>query len=104
MMIVDTQGRYSMIEGTRRPKNSEHPVHQARIEMALDRGSWWFAPNQGHDLARFKRVSNSDHKREELQKEVAFYLKKYGPQVAQTFADRTTITERVVIAEDALNV
>lgn len=104
MMIIDSNGNYALVEGTQKPQTSEHPVYQARIEVALPVGVWPFAPTSGHNLARFARVANTPAKQDEFQKELTLYLKKYGPTVANLFTGRYAVELDLTIPEEALNV
>lgn len=101
MLIVDENGNYKYVSGTKTLEKSEHPVYQARIEVALGEGTWLCAPNSGHQLARFKKVHLTQDKREEFEKELRFYLKKYGPEVAADAAARFEHSVKVTIAENA---
>lgn len=103
-MVIDANGEYELMPGNKKPKTSEHPVYQARIEIALPVGGWLFAPNDGHNLARFSRAANTAHKREEFQKELSLYLKKYGPVVTDLLVGRNAVEIDMTIAQGALNV
>ncbi len=104
MNIINSDGEYEMVSGTQTPKQSDHPVYKARIDLALSRGSWLCAPTQGHDLGRFTRVRQTEEKAQEFQKEVAFYLKKYGPETVDLLTQRGAVTLDLKIAKDALDV
>lgn len=104
MNIINADGEYEIVPGTQSLKQSDHPVYKARIDIALGRGAWLCAPTEGHDLGRFARVRQTEEKIQEFQKEVAFYLSKYGPSVSDVFSKRGSLTFDLKIAKDALNV
>jgi hypothetical protein len=104
MIVIDANGEYAFEDGTRTLRTSDHPVHQARVELALPKGSWLYASDSGHELARFKNVKQSSAQIEEFQKELRFYLKKYHPEVTRILADRNAVTLNMEIKQDALTV
>jgi hypothetical protein len=104
MPIIDGDGKYVYVDNTRMLKTSSHPVYRARIEVALGLGEWIGAPNAGHQLARFKRVRESQHQVEEFQKALSFYLENYSPDVLDALVTRGGVTLNLNIREGALNV
>jgi len=104
MDIIDQDGRYQYLEGTRTLKKSDHPVFMARIELALGQNTWCYAPSAGHDFAKYQRAKQSTGKLQEFQKDLAFYLEKYGPELTQLLINRRAISIDLSIAKDALNV
>jgi hypothetical protein len=80
MPIIDEEGKYVYVENTRLLKLSTHPVYRARIEVALEQGTWIGAPQAGSQLGRFRRVRQSEHQVEEFQKALAYYLSAYPPR------------------------
>jgi hypothetical protein len=104
MPIINGDGKYEYVDNTRMLKTSSHPVYRARIEVALGLGEWIGAPAQGHKLARFKRVRESQHQIEEFRKALAFYLEGYSPDVIDTLVTLGGVTMDLEIAEGALNV
>lgn len=104
MLIVNADGEYEYASETRTPKASDHPVYKARIELALGAGEWLYAPTSGHDLKKYETAKQTDAKIEEFQKDLAFYLEKYGPVVTDLLTARGKVSLNLQIAEDALNV
>lgn len=103
MIAINSVGEYAYVDGTKKPLVTKHPVYQARVEIALGRGTWLYAPDEGHDLARFARAHKSDAKVEEFEKELSFYLRRYGPEVTSRLLARHSVSLNLQIAEDALN-
>lgn len=104
MNIIDSNGEYVYVDGTKMLASSDHPVFKARIEVALPKGAWLYAPNAGHELTRFQRQAKTNAKVEEFQKELKLYLKPYGPVVTDRLLARDAVSMNLQIAEDALNV
>jgi hypothetical protein len=104
MIAINSVGEYVYVAGTKRPLVTEHPVYQARVEVALGQGTWLYAPTAGHTLARFDNAAKTDAKVEEFQKELSFYLRRYGPEVTERLLSRFAVDLKLQIAEDALNV
>jgi hypothetical protein len=101
--IIDSSGNYAFVPGTRTLQQSDHPVFEARIEVALGQNTWPYAPNAGHTLARFQNEGQSDDKVEEFQKELLYYLDGYGPDVVDLLVERGGVSIDLNISEDALN-
>lgn len=89
MNVINTNGEYEYNAGTKTLMTSDNAVYRARIELALSKGSWLYAPFSGHNLSRFDRDRQSAAKVEEYRKELTLYLKKYSPDVVKTLVDRT---------------
>lgn len=104
MKVIDESGNYKLKPLTRTPESSEHPVHQARIEMALGKGAWLFAPNRGHQLKKFQNMDQTQGNQESFQKELLLYLEKYSPEVSETFVGRSLVDMNLTIDKDALDV
>lgn len=103
MIIITDQGDYELIAGTKTLKTSEHPVFQAQIELHLATTPWIGSPNSPQPLDRFRRAKQSVIKTDEYNKELAFYLQKYSPDVQQAVVERSNATFEALIAEDAFN-
>lgn len=103
MLIVDSNGDYAVVAGSRTLDTSEHPVYQARIEVALMIDSWLYAPAEAQDLARFKAARETPAAVDEFKKELLFGLKKYSPEVVSQFADRGAVSFGLQISQDALD-
>ena len=104
MIIINTDGENEYAQGTKTLKESDHPVYQARIELALGQNTWCYAPSNGHQLGKYSNAKQTDGNMSQFQKELALYLEKYGPQVTQLLIQRGQISLNLEIAEDALNV
>lgn len=102
MPIIDAAGKYVYVENTRTIETSNHPVYQARIEVALGLGEWIGAPREGHKLASFKRAKQSQHKIEEFRKSLEFYLDSYSPDVIDTLVAQGGVTMDLEIRGDIL--
>jgi len=103
MIIISNQGDYEFITGTKTLKTSDHPVFQAQIELHLAITPWVGSPSSPQPLARFNRSKQSVIKVDEYQKELAFYLQKYSPEVQDAVIKRTSTEFGAVIREDAFN-
>lgn len=103
MRIIDDQGNYQYITGTKTVAQSDHPAYQARIELALGKGTWPFAKDRGHQLAKYSRADQTPEKIEAYRKEVLLYLKKYGPEVTRLISERGSIDIKLGINKDALD-
>jgi hypothetical protein len=103
MPIIDEEGKYVYVENTRLLKLSTHPVYRARIEVALEQGTWIGAPQAGSQLGRFRRVRQSEHQVEEFQKALAYYLSAYPPDVLDTLVTRNGVTYDLQIKQGALS-
>lgn len=88
MIIVDQNGNIATVPGTLVPTDSEHPVYQARIAVALEIGGWALAATSGQNLKRFKQKKASAANVDEFRKELTAYLKKYGAQVTNLISNR----------------
>jgi hypothetical protein len=99
--VIDANGQYAFVPGTRTLAQSDHPVHRARIEIALPAGAWLYAPAAGHNLARFARKKQGPATLDEFRKELLLYLKDYAPDVAQILVDRDATEFDLLIAEEA---
>lgn len=104
MKIIDESGNYKMIEGTRTVETSDHPVYQARIEVALGLGKWPYAANRGHQLAKFNQADQTEVSMEEFRKELLLYLDRYDPVTRSILGERGAVTMNLEISKDALNV
>lgn len=103
MNVVDENGDYKLVTGTKTNLQSDHPVYQARIEMALGKGKWCFAPNRGHQLKTFDRVNQSSAQIESFEKELRLYLSKYDPETIEVLSSRGLSQFNLEIKEDALD-
>jgi len=103
MPIIDENGNYAYVGSTKVLQTSDHPVYQARIELALTLGSWIGAPNAGSNLGRFKNVRASAHEIDEFEKELAFYLQNYNPTLVDEIVSRGAVQVDLSITEDALS-
>jgi hypothetical protein len=103
MLIINGEGEYEYEEGTRQLKASEHPVYEARIDLALGRGSWLYAPAEGHDLEKYAQAKQSAAKIDEFQKDLAYYLDRYDPRVADLLGKRGAVSLNLEIAAEALD-
>jgi len=54
--IINEQGDYDYVEGTKTLKESDHPVYQARIELGLGVGTWLYAPAAGPHARAARKV------------------------------------------------
>lgn len=103
MITIDQDGEYEFIEGTRTLKTSEHPAHQARVELGLPKGDWLFAATSGHGLNKFQRAKQTDERVQNFRKEVELYLNKYGPEVFELFSKREGVVMGLEISDEVLN-
>jgi len=103
MITIDEAGEYEFIENTRTLKTSDHPAHQARLELGLALGDWLYAPTFGHGLNKFKRARQSDAKVQEFRKEVELFLTKYEPEVIELFTEREGVTMGLEINDEVLD-
>lgn len=103
MLVIDQEGEYAYVPGTKTLKTSSHPVYQARIEIALPKGSWLYAPSSGHNLARFQRSKQSQQTIDEFRKELSHYLARYSPDVKSQLVDRGGVTINMEIKDGVLS-
>ena len=103
MLIVNTEGEYQYVSGTKTLQASDHPAYRARIELALGVGEWLCAPDRGHTLARFRTAKQSDAKVEEFQKELGLYLERYDPEVTDILLARGAVSLNLQIDKAALD-
>lgn len=102
MNIVDDTGRYSYVPGTKTLAKSDHPAWQARLALGLPIGIWVCRPDQGHELDQFKNVKETPANIESFEKELKFYLRKFGPDVQQTLGTRGAVDFQGNISSEAL--
>lgn len=95
-IVIDTDGQYVRDENGRL-KKTDHRAYQARVELALAKGSWLHAPNNGHNLDRFKREKMTPVNVEEFEKEVVRYLSKYDPEVTERVRVRSNFVASIDI-------
>jgi hypothetical protein len=103
MNIVDENGYYMYNSGTKTLAKSSHPAWQARLMLGLPIGTWVCRPDQGHDLAQYNNVKEAEETIERFEKDLQFYLKKFGPDVIQTLGNRGAVDFQVQISSEALN-
>ena len=103
MAIINSDGNYVMQDGTLTIKQSKHPVYKARIDLALGKNTWLYAPSSGHDLEKYKNEHESSAKIQEFQKELAFYLSKYSPDVTDLLINRGAVNIQLQIDENVLS-
>lgn len=104
MKIIDVNGNYQYRSSTRTPSESDHPIHCARIELALGVGEWLYSPGRGHQLRKYSRVDQTESNLESFRKELLLYLEKYSPDVRETLGERGVVEMDMTISKDALNV
>lgn len=102
MTIVDENGNFKVLDGTLKPVDSVHPVHKARVAVALPKGSWLHAPDQGHDLTGYAKQRATPEKVEEFQKLLKLYLTPYGPEVTHLFIRRGQLSLQINITRETL--
>jgi hypothetical protein len=102
MDTIDENGKIRVDEGSMQPIQSEHPVWKARNALALGKGKWLYAPNNGHDLAVYERAKATDSKIQEFEKTVVFYLDSYGPEVTSRFTGRGKLSIQALITRETL--
>lgn len=103
MIIIDQNGEYEFLNGTRTLKTSDHPAHQARLELGLPRGEWLYGQSSGHELNKFKRSKQSDSQILSFRKEVALFLNKYDPEISELFIKREGVGMDLQINDEVLN-
>jgi hypothetical protein len=103
MKIINESGDYTYIDSTRTVKTSDHPVHQARIELALAQGHWAFAPNRGHQLKKFQTLDQTPSNMQSFRKELLLYLDKYSPEVQEAFGERGLVDMALNIDKEISN-
>lgn len=103
MKYVDENGRFVVTPNTLKAEQSEHPVHKARVAVALGLNSWLHAPNEGHTLGVYAQSKATDEKSDEFQKVLKLYLAKYGPEVTQRFISRGKLQMQVLITRETIN-
>jgi hypothetical protein len=103
MIVIDQNGRYAYVAGTKVPQTSDHPVYKARVALALPQGSWLYSPTSGHQLARFARVKETQAKIDEFQKELVHYLSKYPAVAKDRLVARGSVTLSLEIKQEVLN-
>lgn len=103
MAIVDENGKYKTEDGSLKVVQSEHPVHKARVAIALDKGAWLYAPANGHSLGVYTTQRATQQKVEEFQKMAKLYLAPYGPQVVGRFIKRGELSLEINITRETIN-
>ena len=102
MTIVDENGNLKVLDGTLKSVESAHPVHKARVAIALPKNTWLHAPDQGHELTPYAQQKATPEKVEEFQKLLKLYLNQYGPQVTGLFFRRGQLSLEVKITKETL--
>jgi hypothetical protein len=102
MTIIDEYGNFKVEAGTLKPVESAHPVHKARIAVALPKGAWLHAPDEGHELASYAQSKATPEKVEEFQKLLKLYLTRYGQQVTGLFIKRGQLSLEINITRETL--
>lgn len=103
MPIVDENGLIALEENSLEPKESAHPVWKARNALALPKGGWLYAPNEGHELEPFTRAKATQANAEEFEKTALLYLQEYGPEVASKLIKRGEAAFSIEITKETLN-
>jgi len=103
VIIIDENGDYELIEGTKTLKTSDHPVFQAQIELNIATKKWIGAPNAPAPLAKFERTKQSEQNIQLYDKELRFYLQKYSPEEIEIAVSRQAVTFTGIVREDAFN-
>lgn len=104
MNVVGTDGDYEYVAGTRTLLSSDHPIHCARIEIALPKGEWLYAAQRGHQLKKYQTKDQTKTNMDAFEKELLLYLSKYSPEVQSALGERGAVSLDLTISEDALNV
>lgn len=103
MRIIDENGNYEREGTTLKPKVSNHPVHKARVAVALGQGSWLYFPDEGHGLAVYAQAKASDMRKDEFEKVLKLYLQKYGAETVDRFIKRGILSLRLNITKETIN-
>ena len=103
MFIVDKDGFITTDQGTLKPTESAHPVWKARNAIALDKGSWLYAPEKGHELGIYANKKQTSDKAEEFQKAAVLYLQPYGPDVISRLIKSGEASFNIDITRETIN-
>jgi hypothetical protein len=103
MFIVDELGLIKTEPNSIKPIESDHPVWKARNSLALGRGEWLYAPDEGHGFINYRNQKATSAKIEGFQKEVALYLEPYGPEVVDRILSRGTSGTSIKITKETIS-
>ena len=103
MPIIDENGLIVVENGSLKASESNHPVFKARNAIALPKGGWLYAPENGHELTQFDTAKATSSKAEEFEKTALLYLQKYGPEVAAKLIKRGEAAFSFNITKETIN-
>ena len=103
MTIIDENGRFKLLPGTLKTVEGDNPAYRARIALALSKGSWMFAPAEGHNLDQYARAKATDQNKLAFQKEAELYLRPYGPEVVARLSSRGTLILEETVTKESIS-